>query len=1697
MPVLLLALQWAHADAPLLVRDDLTGSLDAVFGGTPLAIDTNGDGRLDAPALPGTFTLPAPPAGAGVELAVLYWTTSVAQTGPECSSIPDQTVLFGAPGTSDLAVTASACRCADAGDPDVDIWGCSADVSAIVESGTLGGTYRIDQVDALLGDIDEHTASASLALWTSHPSYPTRTLVLMDGVQRVAFGTDTIPVSGFDAAGGSGELTIYAVDGDVGNSPGEQINLEGLPSGNATVLVDAVNPLNDAFNGTITASSPVQTGTIGMDLDTWPIGAALATGDTSISIDYGAGFDGYWVVAQQLVVESFAPDLGGSSIDWVLLNDVGMDGEVSNGDTVRFTAVLSNSGPAPATFDVFDAMPSWATWSLIDPGVGTDASTASTLIVNGLTLNPAESTLVQFDLVIGSPPDGTLHVDLFNYTPPVQGGGGGQLAARQMLVRLDSDLDGVFDTDDVCPGGSDTLDGDGDGTADGCDLCPGYDDRLDADGDGVPDLCDVCPGSDDAIDADGDGTPDGCDVCPGGDDDGDEDGDFVPDACDACPDFDDRVDTDGDLVPDGCDACPGADDRLDIDADGAPDVCDRCDGFDDSLDADGDGTPDGCDVCPGGDDSGDADGDLVPDGCDVCDGFDDRIDSDFDGTPDGCDTCPNDLGVPDSDGDTVADTCDVCDGFDDRIDTDGDGIPNGCDSCVGDSTDSDFDSVPDVCDICPFFDDRLDGDFDGVPDGCDRCLLGPDRLDTDGDGVPDACDACPGSDDTGDADQDGVPDGCDVCDGFDDALDDDGDTVPDDCDVCPDFDDRADGDGDGVPDACDNCPARANPGQTDLDGDGPGDACDPCPAVADELDSDGDGTPSCLDCNEADPTLNAEDVDRDGVSTCDGDCDDGDVSVAPGVDEQPDGRDENCDGVVDDGTVRADDDGDGFTELGGDCDDSDPDVRPGAVEICDGRDQDCDGVVDEGTPCFDDDGDGFCEVGCLLEGDCNDADPLVNPDAEEISGNGVDDDCNGLVDDTTLDLDGDGYSVFGGDCDDTTASVFPGASEVLDMVDNDCDGVVDEGTIAYDDDGDGFTESAGDCHDGDSAVSPVATEVEDGVDNDCDGIVDNDTPGVDDDGDGFAERAGDCDDADPSVYPGAIERDDDVDNDCDGAIDEDFDDVDQDGWTFADGDCNDRNGWVNPGIGEFCDQIDNDCDGEVDEEDVCLRSARATPPPAPPPSSGCSSVPGVPVGAFGLLPMLLLFARRRALLPLGAGALAGCTQQISVNPTLSRVLVGPALLDMGEAGLGDRVRRSIQVDHVDGPPVQIRGVLVTNLSGEHFTYVGPETLVVGVGETINLPVDFIPLDEGWHTAAIEVLHEGETSPDDLVVRGRGVPPRTQLSTRGLDFGRVPLGERRTLEVRIDNGSDVELVLTDVSTNNARFSVDFAAQRTLPPDGSTVFAVEFLPASPDAARGELVFVAGEQVVGRVALWGNACEEGLTEAYDADGDGHSVCADDCDDTDPSVHPGAVETDDGVDQDCDGVVDEGTSAHDDDGDGFCEGLACVGSALPGDCNDQDADVSPAAVELLGNGYDDDCDGTVDIDVVDQDRDGVSPDGGDCDDTRDTVRPGHPELPDGLDNDCDGLVDEGTVRADQDGDGWCAASVCLAGLLPGDCDDTDPATFPGALEVADWNDNDCDGDVDEGTVHSDDDLDGFTEMGGDCDDADPLVFPGAGGCT
>ena len=233
-------------------------------------------------------------------------------------------------------------------------------------------------------------------------------------------------------------------------------------------------------------------------------------------------------------------------------------------------------------------------------------------------------------------------------------------------------------------------------------------------------------------------------------------------------------------------------------------------------------------------------------------------------------------------------------------------------------------------------------------------------------------------------------------------------------------------------------------------------------------------------------------------------------------------------------------------------------IRVTPWEVCDGIDNDLDGLIDED--------------------DAIDARPWY-----------IDRDGDGYGDSAVVRLACEqplGYADNDWDCNDESSSVYPGAREYCDSLDNDCNGLVDDDpydiiTWFYDYDKDGFGnpdsslqscwQPAGfvldntDCNDADNSVNPDAIEICDGIDNNCNGKTDYpDAVGseaffMDDDGDGYGDRrirTFSCSD-------------------------------ELGGYVLDSTDCDDTDAYNNPGMSEYCDGRDNDCDGLSDEEEIC------------------------------------------------------------------------------------------------------------------------------------------------------------------------------------------------------------------------------------------------------------------------------------------------------------------------------------------------------------------------------------------------------------------------------------------------------------------------------------------------------------------------------
>ena len=417
------------------------------------------------------------------------------------------------------------------------------------------------------------------------------------------------------------------------------------------------------------------------------------------------------------------------------------------------------------------------------------------------------------------------------------------------------------------------------------------------------------------------------------------------------------------------------------------------------------------------------------------------------------------------------------------------------------------------------------------------------------------------------------------------------------------------------------------------------------------------------------------------------------------------------------------------------------------------------------------------------------------------------------------------------------------------------------------------------------------------------------------------------------------------------------------------------------------------------------------------------------------------------------------------------------------------------------------------LDGEQTRGDGSVTLAV----TTALPL-------GEHVLALEATDLGGATGVDQVtftVADNDLP--TAAFTSPEEGGRYGSGKVVTVRLEVDDEDTADLRALTIAWGGEL-------------EGSTD-----APTSPDSSGQAEAFLVGLETGNYVvsatvtdALGGEASTSTWFEVVetDADGDGYDDEAfggKDCDDTSPSIHPGATELCDGVDNDCDGQYDEdaGDSARfyeDDDDDGFGDPkqsvIACEAPSgfvdNGDDCNDNNADIHPDGTEVC-DGADNDCDGEVDgesaTDAVtwylDADRDGYGDadetlddcsvplgyvaDRTDCDDDAAAVNPAATEVCDEIDNDCDGKTDDtGSADAptwyhDGDGDGYgdpdddeVACEVPTDHVSNAeDCDDSDADVSPDDTELCNEIDDDCDGTVDE--ADADDAVDWYADADGD----------------
>ncbi|MBN2230332.1 MAG: putative metal-binding motif-containing protein, partial [Candidatus Thorarchaeota archaeon] len=227
----------------------------------------------------------------------------------------------------------------------------------------------------------------------------------------------------------------------------------------------------------------------------------------------------------------------------------------------------------------------------------------------------------------------------------------------------------------------------------------------------------------------------------------------------------------------------------------------------------------------------------------------------------------------------------------------------------------------------------------------------------------------------------------------------------------------------------------------------------------------------------------------------------------------------------------------GYANNSDDCNDSNSSIHPGAAEICNNIDDNCNGTIDENLTqscglgvCA---GNQTCNLGiwsnCSTQGDDAGTCAACNASGEAVYDDTQDSDCpaticsadgcgvgtcfpnifgdypinisnfcsaiytceiNACTATCEADNDNDNYSVSCGDCNDTNASINPGAAEICNNIDDNCNGTIDEG---FDNDGDNFTICSlpvPDCDDTNASIYPGAFEILNGVDDDCDSLTD-------------------------------------------------------------------------------------------------------------------------------------------------------------------------------------------------------------------------------------------------------------------------------------------------------------------------------------------------------------------------------------------------------------------------------------------------------------------------------------------------------------------------------------------------------------------------------------------------------------------------------
>ena len=918
-------------------------------------------------------------------------------------------------------------------------------------------------------------------------------------------------------------------------------------------------------------------------------------------------------------------------------------------------------------------------------------------------------------------------------------------------------------------------------------------------------------------------------------------------------------------------------------------------------------------------------------------------------------------------------------------------------------------------------------------DGLDQNCDGTDGVDVDGDGVASNFSGGEDCDDLDpevvasttyymDLDRDGYGDlgialeSCEELGGYvtdsSDCNDADATISPDAVEIC----DEIDNDCDGLIDDDDDSISDQSAWYADADGDGYGDADDvlnscnpPVGYVADNTDCvdtstnhhPGAAEEDCTDPEDynCDGSVGYADVDGDGFAACE-DCEDSVAAINPNAGEVCDGADNDCDGDVDEDdaadafTWYLDADGDGYGDVAADqdacsapsgyvgnaddCNDDEVLAWTGAAESCDTVDNNCDGSVDEGvttTYYADADGDGYGDGASPVEAcsqpsgaasnsyDCNDAEPLAWFGAAE-SCDEVDNNCDGSVDEgvtTTFytDADGDGYGDVAApveacaqasgvvsnsdDCDDSAGETWPGAAQLEAspgdcMADADLDGFGDENAT-------GAVVPGTDCNDQSSAINPLQTDVQgDGTDQNCDGV-----DGTDSDGDGFASAASggsDCDDTDSAILPT-------TDGDGDG-----FD---------CNADCDDADATIYPGATDIPeDGTDQNCDGSDPSYATYLSDVNIATDVAA--DYFCTAYNNIAGNLYIDLTSLTN----------NTTAFMDCVEsvggQLNVQGDSSSEFSFASLEEVGE------------------------GLYLQN-GGSVFNF----PALTEVGNSMEISPDSVALDGD---VSFPVL---ETVEDQFYITNASLTELTGFSAL-TSVENLYLNNNSSL-VTISGFSGLESIVNQLQIENNSNLTSITGFDALE---SLKYVYVYSNSSLTSITGfdvlesvQQLYIYNNQLLDTLSGFGvleslqnlNVYDNPLlssaqvcpffqsnTTNYniynlldsfdrnecDADGDGYTPNTNDCDDGNATTYPGATETCDAEDNDCDGSL----PADEADGDG--DGYMVCGN----DCDDSDASFNPGAPDLCDDGLDQNCDGS-DSTSVDLDGDGISSCDGDCDDS------------------------------------------------------------------------------------------------------------------